>query len=65
MKHLQLGLKTIPYFNTVFSTNFQNVKNIMQLKQTETKSDVIFCFKHTVNFFEYNMNYNNKNIKYP
>jgi len=30
MKHLKLGLKTIPYFNTVLSTYFQNVKNIMQ-----------------------------------
>ncbi len=29
-KHLKLGLKTIPHFNTLFSTNLQNVKNIMQ-----------------------------------
>jgi hypothetical protein len=37
----------------------------MQLQQTETKSDVMFCFSvdYISNFFRINKKYNNKNNK--
>jgi len=44
MKHLKLGLKTIPYFNTVFSTNFQNVKNIMHHNYSKQQQNQMLYF---------------------
>ena len=44
MKHLKLGLKTIPYFNTVFSTNFQNVKNIMHRNYSKQQQNQMLYF---------------------
>ncbi len=52
------------FFSTVFSTYCQVVKFIIQ-QQTETKSDVMFCFSVVyITFFSINIKYNNKNIKY-
>jgi len=40
LKHLKLGLKTIPYFNILFSNNFKNVKHTMQQIKKKFKSVV-------------------------
>ncbi len=53
------------FFSTVFSAYCQVVEFIMQ-QQTETKSDVMFCFSvdYISDFFRIDIKYNNKNIKY-